>query len=214
MSKFVALDLETTGNDPKKDEILQIAAIVFESTDLDTPVERLPSFQTLVKRDRYFGDPFALHMNAWIFKRLANGEGQTEWDAFDSLSKFLDQNNVELAQLIGFNNMSFDLEFIKEAEPAHEPIPYKWDGTSEYTFTVTTGTVQRPLDMKRFNTTREPEQFFSSRGISLGTLFATLEGPSSGRELLRKYLDKEVSHDALEDCRDAVRLWRVWASKQ
>lgn len=229
MSKLVALDLETTGNDPKKDQILQIAAVVFDSKDLDTPVEKLPHFSTFIKRDRYVGNAYALHMNAWIFDRIAKGEGVDSHTAMKNFSDFLDENEVSLASPVGFNVMSFDVAFLKneklsrlvESFPKEPDTLQNWQHFGGYTGgTITYGSGTTAINkfinpnMNRFKTTWEKGQFFGARAIELGTLFADKDGPASSSAISKKYLNRGMTHDALTDAQDAVRLWRVWAARQ
>lgn len=63
--RYVSLDIETTGLDPKQDQILQLAMVVEDTTKL-VPVEELPYFSVFVKHERITGNAFALGMNAWI----------------------------------------------------------------------------------------------------------------------------------------------------
>ena len=50
------------------------------------------------------------------------------------------------------------------------------------------------------------------RSIELGSLLADRSGscPMGSTEASEYWLTKKVSHDALEDAQDAVRLYRMW----
>lgn len=65
--RYCSLDLETTGLEPDKDQILQVGACI-----ADERGEIFYELDILVAHDRYEGDPFALNMNAWIFEKLAH----------------------------------------------------------------------------------------------------------------------------------------------
>lgn len=205
MSKFVALDLETTGTNPQKDQILQIAAVVFDSQDLDTPIEKLPSFNVLVRHEEYHGSAYALQMNAGILKKLANGEGAVPYDARRSLCGFLDETKVEQATLIGFNVMSFDLPFLKNFNPSRPARRY---------YTASNDFEDAWNAPSRFETNRVMGQFFKHRGVDSGSLFANADVPQDSKTLMAELLHKEVSHDALEDCWDTIRLWRIWSAQK
>lgn len=81
--RYVSLDIETTGvfNDATKspDKILQLSAVV-EDTDKDTPLLELPHFTIFIAHDKYEGEAYALWLNAWILKELAEWE-KTHWKA-------------------------------------------------------------------------------------------------------------------------------------
>lgn len=56
-----------------------------------------------------------------------------------------------------------------------------------------------------------PNAIFSHRPIELGSLLAGSDGlPTSSNHAVKSILDKPVSHDALEDVRDARRLYLHW----
>ncbi len=69
--KYASIDIETTGLDPDRCQILEIG-IVLDDLSKQEPVEDLPSFQCYLRRDEFVGEPIALAMNAAIFKRIAD----------------------------------------------------------------------------------------------------------------------------------------------
>lgn len=74
--KYVSIDIETTGLDPLQDNILQLAAVI-EDTKINLPLEQLPRFNMFLWRPRFSGSAFALDLNKWIFKILSDyGESQ------------------------------------------------------------------------------------------------------------------------------------------
>lgn len=68
--KYVAVDFETTGLDPKKDQVL-MGSFVVEDSSNPLPLDQLPHLTFFVKHDRYEGSAFALEMNAWILYELS-----------------------------------------------------------------------------------------------------------------------------------------------
>lgn len=60
--KYISIDIETTGIDPNKDQILSIGAII-EDTNNPLPFEECPKFHVALVNDRIEGSPFALNMN-------------------------------------------------------------------------------------------------------------------------------------------------------
>jgi len=68
-----------------------------------------------------------------------------------------------------------------------------------------------PFDLAFLNHWASPnnKDRFHHRCIELGTVFAHTETglPMTSTEALKKYLNKEVSHDALEDAEDAAKLY-------
>lgn len=72
--KYVSIDIETTGRDPKRHQILEIGAII-EDTKLKLPFEECPKFHRLLYHNEIIGEPFALAMNADLIKKIS-GEYQ------------------------------------------------------------------------------------------------------------------------------------------
>jgi oligoribonuclease len=69
--KYISLDLETTGVDHKKHQIIEIGAIL-EDTTKQLPYSEIPKFHCIVKPEGdIIGTPFALNMNKRILEILA-----------------------------------------------------------------------------------------------------------------------------------------------
>ena len=68
--QFLSIDLETTGLNPEKDQILEFGCIIGD-LDYNTDIMELPSWQTYFYYDRIEGDPFALGMNHEILTLIA-----------------------------------------------------------------------------------------------------------------------------------------------
>jgi oligoribonuclease (3'-5' exoribonuclease) len=166
--RLVAFDIETTGLDPQKDQILQMAAVVFD------PVNQisLGEFDTLVCHSRYEGDAFALQMNAGILKRLAKGEGHSPSYAYHRLHSFLTDHQALKSHAVGFNVGKFDLAFLRRIHIGPDT--------------------------------------FHHRTIELGSLLSQDGLPVSSKEATVNCLGREVTHDALQDCRDAAELYSLW----
>lgn len=78
--KYFSLDIETTGLDPERDQVLSVAIVAEDTEATLEPVENLPYWECLINHPRILGDPFALNMNAGIIAALAG----TRKDAFET----------------------------------------------------------------------------------------------------------------------------------
>ena len=181
MRKIAAFDVESTGLSPDS-QLLEIAAVVMDANDMTTPVEDLPYFQTLVGQVRIFhGEPKALAMNAGLLDMIAEGHGVGEEQAVVDLATFLQQ-------------------FCGDDKQPH-PLGFN---------------VNR-LDRELLLAACEIhgiEYPFHYRSIELGTLLMSkFKSPLPVRSIdaLRVVLNKDKQpHRALEDCHDAIHLYR-WA---
>lgn len=71
MSKFVSIDIETTGLDPDTCDIIEIGAVIDDTLE---PLDNSPTFHCYVAPENnkdYRGEPYALSMHSEIFKRIA-----------------------------------------------------------------------------------------------------------------------------------------------
>ena len=123
---YVSCDIETTGLDPKKHDIVEIGAVI---DDLSTqrPIDSLPVFHCYVlppDGNNYTGSPFALSMHPTIFRRIANRDKEYTYvhpnKVGFSFKKFL-LNNGYVAEhdmvtinAAGKNFAAFDLQFLQE----------------------------------------------------------------------------------------------------
>jgi hypothetical protein len=87
-SRYISIDIETTGLNPKCDQVLELAAII---DDWKSPVEQLPAFHCYVKHDVYHGDAYAINLNARIFKILADPQSVKPQRVVHSLANPTDQ---------------------------------------------------------------------------------------------------------------------------
>lgn len=69
--KYVSIDLETTGLDPEKCQILSFSGIL-EDTTKQLDFLEIPKFNIYVLREEITGSPFALKMNSEIIERISN----------------------------------------------------------------------------------------------------------------------------------------------
>jgi len=186
---YLSLDLETTGLDPKEDQILMVGAVVEDTEHPEVPVEELPYFCCYVRHDRYHGNGFALAMNWWILN-ITSGRSKQEvehpiYDDVLSINwwgykfhEFLDEQfstpedgKKPKIILAGKNVASFDYQFLP----------------------------------------KELQNRFAHRFIDPGSVFIVWEvdKPLSLDDLkIELDIEGEVEHDALEDARDVIRVLR------
>ena len=68
--RYLSIDIETTGLNPEKHQMIEFAAVLTDTEDRGTPLKKLPFFRKLIHYDEYIGQPFALAMNSEIFRQL------------------------------------------------------------------------------------------------------------------------------------------------
>lgn len=70
---YASIDIETTGLDPKKHDIVEFGALL-EDTSKNIEISKLPKFHAYILPpvgDEYVGSPYALSMHPKIFRKIA-----------------------------------------------------------------------------------------------------------------------------------------------
>ncbi len=190
--KYVALDIETTGLDPQKDQVLQIAFVIEDTENTESEVEDLPFFEALIYHERISGHPFALNMNAEIIEALSNN------DALHTERGTIDFRGRE-AGLFGSLHYAITeaFDFLSKNHPYATPKM------------VAAGKNAAGFDLPFLG--RPVQNAFHHRVIDVGNV-ALGANPLLWKEDhppgLADLHDRPPTHDALEDARDVIRILR------
>ena len=182
MMRYISVDFETTGLDPNKNQVLEIAAVVAGGTFDDWPVKELPFFHSRVEHDFVTGNPIAMSMNADLLAKIAMREGtrpplQVAYEFKNFLMLFADTYKQPKPRVngAGKNFASFDLQFLRRFAP-------------------------------------DAAKLFHHRCFDPAMLFiepGDIVLPDMETCLKRAGLPSEIKHEALEDARNVVRLIRI-----
>ena len=186
--KYVSIDIETTGLDPKTCQIIEFAAVIDDTDKPEVPVEQLPAYSRVIGHKLIQGEAFALNMNARLILALSRGEGIDAQSLAHDFYQFLHKHGYENTPLgkvrytvAGKNYQGFDARFLAELG--------NWD------------MYHQP----------------SHRVIDPATYFLRPDDkdvPNLRTCLLRSGIDKEIAHDAYEDACDVIRCVRfMYADK-
>lgn len=115
-TKYVSIDIETTGLNPENCQILEIGAVIDDGT---TPIANCPTFHCYVDHGLILGEPFAVSMHPTILHRIAtHEEGYTylqPWEVAACFRDFIKQHGLdsenEKVFVAGKNFASFDARF-------------------------------------------------------------------------------------------------------
>lgn len=113
--KYISLDIETTGLDPVRCQVLEIA-LVWEDTDDIRPIEELPSFHCYVDHPEIRGNAYALQMNQKILQEIAAGKGVAAGNVSGLIQDFLTTvsgSDTLRLTVAGKNVAGFDLPFLR-----------------------------------------------------------------------------------------------------
>jgi DNA polymerase III epsilon subunit-like protein len=201
--KYVSLDIETTGLSRQDCQIIEFGAII-ENTNNILDYEDMPKFHCYFKHDRYNFEPNALKMNAekiHIIQTIeefdintSNESGMNDSKITNlcfSAKKLYDKNYFENMFVSWLKKFYGDKKNINLA------------GKNVATFDLDF-LVQKNLLSKKI---------FKSRVIDPAILFIDWKNdkalPSLDECLERSGLNKSVSHNALEDAFDVIKILRT-----
>ncbi|RDJ35326.1 MAG: hypothetical protein DWQ19_10960 [Crenarchaeota archaeon] len=189
--KYLSIDLETAGLDPKSCQILEFGAVLDDTNwwtgEKRVAVDSLPYFHAyIVSEDgMYHGQPYALWLNAEIFKKISNASKEAVKGNLFLYPKRLglafknwlrdDHGITGKINVAGKNFASFDQKFLEE-------LP---DWSVEF--------ASRVLDPAAY-------YFDPSKDERL---------PDTKTCLERAGINHPVAHTAIEDAKDVIRLIRV-----
>lgn len=109
---LVSLDLETTGLNADKDQILEIGLVIEDTNAAELPpVEELPSLRLRLKYDVVRGNAFALALNVKLLEEMDSA--LSPQDAYEAMKEWLHLvvGNPKYT-LLGKNVGTFDLQFL------------------------------------------------------------------------------------------------------
>lgn len=181
--KYISLDLETTGTNPDRDQILQISMVLEDTSKPEVAVEELPHFTAFLKHERIEGSAYALGMNGWILDIISGRSKEIpKYPVLDlwieEALAFIDLHfGKENASIAGKNVGTFDLQFL----------PWIIRKRIKY----------RVMDVGPLFT-----DFANDKWI-----------PDLTTCKKRAGIDTPVAHDAREDALDVIRLIRSKAAK-
>lgn len=179
MTPYVSIDIETTGLDFHRCDVLEIGMVV---DDWVTPVRDLPTFHCYVKHTELHGQPYAFSMHPEILRRIAIEEPGyqylSEAEVGPAVAKWLDANGIDSKNVTGAgkNFATFDLRFLERLVSFRHWVKFH----------------HRVID---------PAMLYWQPEID-----ETL--PNMETCLKRAGITKRVGHKAVEDARDVVWLIR------
>ncbi len=187
--KFVSVDIETSGLDEATCSILEFGAVIADTNE-NTPVNKLPRFQRVIKHLTINWEPVAEKMNAeWYYNEALTDPGTyviTPAILIQQFANWLAMNGVDPKKVVaaGKNFASFDLKFIRRC----------------YDYGVVMQFAHRSLDPMML--------FFDPEKDSL---------PPDMKECVKRagYVNLQVNHRAIDDAQLVVLLLRAgWAKKK
>lgn len=127
--KYVSIDIETTGLDREKCEILSIGAVI-EDTANPRPIDELPKYHVAIKRNGFYGEPTALTMNAGLIGAITEYQNSRRDEDKERIAKeydirFLDESEVAVDfyhWLFAYSAFEYDPQRVLSGHVTRHPL--------------------------------------------------------------------------------------------
>lgn len=220
--KYISIDIETTGLDRDLCQVLSIGAVI-EDTNNIKPLEELPTFHAVIKRESVYGSIFALNLNRDLIKTMVNystAQDQDEKNDIVNMTGMQFYNEDEVVEaFFQFCYRNGVVEFDDKLVGKHVKIvngityPILSSNMDKVHFTAA-GKNFASFDQQFLVKLPRWKQVFAirSRVLDPGILFVDWKNDESVPSLdvckQRAGIDGAVTHNAVEDAIDVVKLLR------
>ena len=218
--KYVSIDIETTGLDRDKHQVLSIGAIV-EDTELKLPYDLIPKFYGIILRHEITGSPRALSMNKEIIEMIGcyiEGKPEVKTIMEQKYGKIFYNEEVIIPELFYFlfkNGFGYGLDFLS-VSIKHEnglPLPLINGKTKPLTLNVA-GKNFGTFDGVFLKTLPWYQKLISVRQRILDPAILCVDWkndeslPNLAECKKRTGVEGIVTHNALEDAWDVIEVLR------
>jgi len=218
--RYLSIDIETTGLDPKTCQVLSIGAVIEDTNNIEH-IEDLPKFHGVISQINISGDAYAIDMNRDLISNIVEYQG---------INNYGDRSNLEKTTGMKFYN---NHEIVEEFYYWLAANGFTELGKSQYTTTSRDG-LPAPMitnKTKPVNITAAGKNFGTfdlkfleqlprwkqlvrvrQRILDPSILYTNWVDdeslPSLSTCKQRANLPGDVAHDALEDAKDVIMLLR------
>lgn len=219
--KYVSIDIETTGIDNETAQILSIGLVVEDTVDVK-PLEELPQLEIAIIRERIEGEIFAINMNRQLIQdvleyKMARTDEERKEIETRTRREYLYEENVakrifqflyDADALDGRMDLAGHMEIVNgKSYPVlgMKMKPYYFNGAGKNFANFDNRFLERLPRWK---------QYLKARGRTLdpSVLYIDWKKDESAPGLStckkRAGLDEIVTHNAIEDAMDVVKLFR------
>lgn len=195
---YLALDIETTGLDTEKSNLLQIGWVIDDGV---SPVSQLKRGSLFIQNDVItYGENYALGMNAWIFQELMKPQNERKYPSRVpevGIAEMLDAviETSELAQ-------KWDIE--QGLKPGKK-VQLAGKNVASFDWPIIRNVLKRLPDESYKIICSEGIDLVDHRFIDCGAIFFEKFGRNPGFNAINKHIGwKDINHDALDDAINVV----------
>jgi hypothetical protein len=222
--KYVSIDLETTGLEKDRCQILSFGAII-EDTENKLPLSEIPKFHAAILHNELSGSPFALNMNKKIIEAIVHYQTAENQDEKNDLVKSTGMEFCHEDQVVErFYRWLYDNSMV-ELDPNYLNQMVTRDENGKIYPMITSKTKPVTINVAGKNFASFDKHFIErlprwkqlirirQRIIDPAVIFTDWKNddslPSLNKCKERAKIQGEVTHDALEDAWDVIELLRT-----
>ncbi len=220
--KYISIDIETTGLDPEKCQVLSIGAVIEDTNDIK-PLADLPTFHGVVLPNRIEGDPYAINLNRDLLQTIVQYQTAQDQDEKNDIVQmtgmkfykkeeiveafyywlaengFVEFNDINSGGYAKMENGKMLPMITNKTKPIHITAAGKNFGTFDLKFLE---------KMPRWKQLIKVRQRILDPSIIYTEWKEDESLPGLGLCKKRAGLPEEVAHDAVKDAQDVILLLR------
>jgi hypothetical protein len=222
--KYISIDLETTGLEKDRYQILSFGAII-EDTENKLPFSEIPKFHAAILHNELTGSPFALNMNKKIIEAIVHYQTAEDQDEKNDLVQMTGMEFYYEDQVVErFYRWLYDNGMV-ELDPNFLNQMVTRDENGKIYPMITSKTKPVTINVAGKNFASFDKHFIErlprwkqlirirQRIIDPAVIFTDWKNdnalPSLDKCKERAKIQGEVTHDALEDAWDVIELLRT-----
>ncbi len=212
--RYCSIDIETSGLDPEDHQILQIGAVL-EDTKLNLPLKDLPKFECFLWSNKIVGSAYALNLNKWIFKILADYEGRQRFPYQVETLTPVESIELDVAASMA-NRTSYIAPYWEAPKLLHAWLQGLGYSTDKKIQLNVAGKNFATFDKRFLENLADWSKMFKIRQriIDPAILFVDWDNDDAlpGLETCKQradLVDTVVTHDAVEDALDVIKVIRA-----
>lgn len=195
---YIAIDIETTGLDVEKSQILQLGWVIDDGI---SPWEHLQKGSIFIQNPQInYGENYALGMNAWIFQELMKPATERIYPTATP-QEGLEQLFVAIEETGHLAKKFDELNGVKRPSNRVQ-IAGKNAGNFDWPIILNNSSFSRLSNMDFSDWKRK---YVDHRFIDCGAIFFSDFGKNPGFDEINKLIGwKDINHDALDDAINVV----------
>ena len=197
---YLAIDIETTGLDVERVQILQIGWVIDDGV---SPLDQLKRGSVIIKNETItYGEDFALGMNGWFFQEMSKKEPK-----YPVTSPYI--GILRLCEALReAASLAYNFDVAQGLEKPSKKVQIAGKNAGSFDWPIILNNEAKHTDKSNF------KDLVDHRFLDCGAIFFSDFGKNPGFNDINKLIGwKEINHDALDDAINVVVAIRYKANQ-